>query len=78
MRRRGGYGENFWQRFGATNELPPRTPGTHRIWLQAVSVGEMLAIAPLFEAFHREGNTEVYLSTTTSTGTLFENTESKR
>jgi 3-deoxy-D-manno-octulosonic-acid transferase len=68
MRRRGGYTENFGQRFGGTDPLPPRRPGVHRIWLQAVSVGEMLAIAPLLEAFRREGQTEVYLSTTTSTG----------
>jgi len=68
MRRRGGYAENFGQRFGGTAPLPARRPGFHRIWLQAVSVGEMLAIAPLLEAFQREGNTEVYLTTTTSTG----------
>ena len=68
MRRRGGYTENFAQRFGATPRLPPRRAGVRRIWLQAVSVGEMLAIAPLLEAFQRDGRTEVYLSTTTSTG----------
>jgi 3-deoxy-D-manno-octulosonic-acid transferase len=68
MRRRGGYSENFAQRFGGTVELPVRTPGRKRLWLQAVSVGEMLAIAPLLEAFRREGNVEVYLTTTTSTG----------
>jgi len=68
MRRRGGYGEGFWHRFGEVPPLPAKVPGTKRIWLQAVSVGEMLAIAPLLEAFHREGQTEVYLTTTTSTG----------
>lgn len=68
MRRRGGYLENFGHRFGGTDPLPAKAPGTRRIWLQAVSVGEMLALAPLLEAFHREGRTEVYLSTTTSTG----------
>jgi 3-deoxy-D-manno-octulosonic-acid transferase len=68
MRRRGGYTENFSHRFGGTDPLPSRRPGVHRIWLQAVSVGEMLAIAPLLEAFQREGQTEVYLTTTTSTG----------
>ena len=36
--------------------------------MQAVSVGEILAIAPLLEAFQREGRVEVYLTTTTSTG----------
>lgn len=68
MRRRGGYAESFGGRFGYTEALPPKTVGRKRIWLQAVSVGEMLAIAPLLEAFRREGNTEVYLTTTTSTG----------
>ena len=68
MRRRGGYGENFGHRFGGIDSLPAKKPGVRRIWLQAVSVGEMLAIAPLLEAFQREGNAEVYLTTTTSTG----------
>ncbi len=68
MRRRGGYGENFSQRFGGTDVLPAKTPGRKRIWLQAVSVGEILAIAPLLEALHREGGADVYLTTTTSTG----------
>ena len=68
MRRRGGYAEGFWHRFGVVPPLPAKAPGARRIWLQAVSVGEVLAIAPLLEAFHREGSTEVYLTTTTSTG----------
>ncbi len=68
MRRRGGYAEGFWHRFGEVPALPPRSAGGHRLWLQAVSVGEVLAIAPLLEAFAREGRTEVYLTTTTSTG----------
>ncbi|MBL9215744.1 MAG: 3-deoxy-D-manno-octulosonic acid transferase [Opitutaceae bacterium] len=68
MRRRGGYAEGFQGRFGAVPELPARRPGMRRIWLQAVSVGEVLAVAPLLEAFQRDGCTEVYLSTTTSTG----------
>lgn len=68
MRRRGGYAEGFWHRFGVVPPLPAKAPGARRIWLQAVSVGEMLAIAPLLEAFRREGRTEVYLTTTTSTG----------
>lgn len=48
--------------------MPRKQPGRKRIWLQAVSVGEMLAIAPLLEVLRREGNPEVYLTTTTSTG----------
>ncbi|MFI5358223.1 MAG: 3-deoxy-D-manno-octulosonic acid transferase, partial [Opitutales bacterium] len=68
MRRRGGYGQNFRQRFGCLDALPPAAPGTKRIWLQAVSVGEMLAIDPMLEALRRGGDTEIYLTTTTSTG----------
>ena len=68
MRRRGGYAEGFWHRFGEVPPLPPKRAGVRCVWLQAVSVGEMLAIAPLLEAFHREGDVEVYLTTTTSTG----------
>ncbi len=67
MRRRGGYGENFAHRFGAHPRLPAKSPGVQRIWLQAVSVGEMLAIGPLVEALRRDG-AEIYLTTTTSTG----------
>ncbi|MBL9187029.1 MAG: 3-deoxy-D-manno-octulosonic acid transferase [Opitutaceae bacterium] len=67
MRRRGGYGAGFMQRFGANPGLPAKTPGRPRVWLQAVSVGEMLAIAPILEALRGAG-AEVYLTTTTSTG----------
>ena len=68
MRKRGGYAEGFWHRFGEVPRLPAKQSSMHRIWLQAVSVGEVLAIAPLLEAFKREGHVEVYLTTTTSTG----------
>ncbi len=68
MRRRGGYRENFRQRFGHIDGLPPKQPGRRRIWLQAVSVGEILAIGPMLEAWHRDATVEVYLTTTTSTG----------
>ena len=67
MWRRGGYRGGFRQRFGRHPRLPKKPPGVRRVWLQAVSVGEMLAIGPLLEALHRDG-VEVYLTTTTSTG----------
>lgn len=67
MRRRGGYGEKFAHRFGRHAPLGPKTPGKKRVWLQAVSVGEMLAVGPILEALHGAGH-EVYLTTTTSTG----------
>ena len=65
MRRRGGYGAKFSQRFGFHRQLPPKT--SPRIWLQAVSVGEMLAIGPILQGLRADGVT-VYLTTTTSTG----------
>ena len=68
MRRRGGYGDGFGQRFGAVPALPAKRAGVKRVWLQAVSVGELLALAPLLEALTRDGTVEVYLTTTTSTG----------
>ncbi len=72
MWRRGGYGSGFSQRFGAV-KLPDRGvmadgKPKKRVWLQAVSVGEMQAIAPLLQALKARGDTEVYLTTTTSTG----------
>ena len=67
MRRRGGYVRNLSHRFGGHPRLPPKGPHTRRIWLQAVSVGEVLAVGPILEALRREG-VEVYLTATTSTG----------
>ncbi len=67
MRRRGGYRADFAHRFGRHPQLPEKKKSRPRIWLQAVSVGEMLAIGPLLEALQRDG-AEVYLTTTTSTG----------
>ncbi len=68
MRRRGGYRENFRQRFGTLDSLPAKSSATKRIWLQAVSVGEMLAIEPMLRAWSADDSIEVYLTTTTSTG----------
>lgn len=68
MWKRGGYGSNFSHRFGGTPRLPPKQAGVRRIWLQAVSVGEVLAIGPLLEALREDGSVDVYLTTTTSTG----------
>jgi 3-deoxy-D-manno-octulosonic-acid transferase len=67
MRRRGGYGDGFWHRFGLPPRLPARAAGARRVWLQAVSVGEVLAVEPIVRALAADG-TEVMLTTTTSTG----------
>ena len=68
MWRRGGYGPGFSQRFGGGIALGAKRAGVRRVWLQAVSVGEMQAIAPLLAALKQRGDVEVYLTTTTSTG----------
>jgi 3-deoxy-D-manno-octulosonic-acid transferase len=47
--------------------MASRAPGTRRVWLQAVSVGEMLAIEPILRELKAAG-VEVVLTTTTSTG----------
>jgi 3-deoxy-D-manno-octulosonic-acid transferase len=68
MWRRGGYRKSFQHRFGRFNRLPPRSPDKKRIWLQAVSVGEVLAIGPLIESLQKNNSVEIVLTTTTSTG----------
>ena len=67
MRRRGGYGHHFSHRFGLHSKSIKWPEKKSRIWLQAVSVGEVLAIAPLLEALNKQ-DISVYLTTTTSTG----------
>jgi 3-deoxy-D-manno-octulosonic-acid transferase len=67
MRRRGGYGAGFRNRFGLIGGVPARRPGVRRVWLQAVSVGEVLAVEPIVRALGADG-VEVVLTTTTSTG----------
>jgi 3-deoxy-D-manno-octulosonic-acid transferase len=68
MRRRGGYRDGFAGRFGLIEPLPPRPAGRKRIWIQAVSVGEILAVAPIIRALREDHHFEVFLTTTTSTG----------
>ena len=68
MKRRGGYRKDFGTRFGSIPELPEKKAGVRRVWLQAVSVGEVFAAAPLLRALHADPSTEVFLTTTTSTG----------
>lgn len=68
MLRRGGYGTDFSHRFGRYKGCPQKAPGTRRIWIQAVSVGEVNAIIPLVERLAMQPRTEVIVTTTTSTG----------
>lgn len=66
MRKRGGYRKDFGHRFGRITNVPPRG-AKKRVWLQAVSVGEVNAIEPFLRLLAKE-NYEVVLTTTTSTG----------
>lgn len=68
MWRRGGYRKGFENRFGILKGVPPRRVGIRRIWIQAVSVGELMAIGPLIRKLREDGQTEIVLTTTTSTG----------
>lgn len=68
MWRRGGYGKDFSHRLGKFHRLDPPAPGKTRIWLQAVSVGEVLAVGPLIEALQEKEGVEIVLTVTTSTG----------
>jgi 3-deoxy-D-manno-octulosonic-acid transferase len=66
--RRGGYGRDFKHRLGFLPRLPAKRTGVRRIWLQAVSVGEVVATEPLLRELAAGGQNEVILTTTTSTG----------
>lgn len=72
MRRRGGYGSKFWQRFGlfdkATAARLEAVSGRCR-WMHAVSVGEVNVARKLIqELLKQEPHIPVVLSVTTSTG----------
>lgn len=62
MWRRGGYTEHLEQRLGWFPRLRKKRP---RLWIQAVSVGEVNAIGPLLKKLSSEF--EVILTTTTTT-----------
>ncbi|MGF1451825.1 MAG: 3-deoxy-D-manno-octulosonic acid transferase [Opitutales bacterium] len=68
MLKRGGYGEDWQQRFGFAPELPEPEEGVKRYWIQAVSVGEINAIAGLLDELEDESACEFVITTTTSTG----------
>ena len=70
MRRRGGYGANFRQRFGRyTAEQLKRFGDGGAIWIHAVSVGEVYVAGQLMRALReRQPAIRFVLSTTSSTG----------
>jgi 3-deoxy-D-manno-octulosonic-acid transferase len=67
MWRRGGYAKDFKFRFGMFKKLPKRKIGKRRLWIQAVSVGEIKAIGKLIDLLSDSGLYEIVLTTTTST-----------
>ena len=68
MGRRGGYKKDWQQRLGFFPKLPKKTSSKKRLWIQAVSVGEVLALAPLIRELTQSQRYDIILTTTTSTG----------
>jgi 3-deoxy-D-manno-octulosonic-acid transferase len=68
VKRRGGYGKDLMQRFGQIPGVQERSTNKKRIWIQAVSVGEVRALRSFLITLASELNVDVYLTTTTSTG----------
>ena len=66
-RGRPGASRAIRERMGRVPALPPRVAGKKRVWLQAVSVGEMLAVQPIIDALIADPRVEVVLTTTTVT-----------
>jgi 3-deoxy-D-manno-octulosonic-acid transferase len=67
MIRRGGVESMLKGRFGWVSKVE-KAAGKKRIWVQAVSVGELLAVETLLVRLLQQEGVEVVLSTTTSTG----------
>ncbi len=69
MLRRGGYARHFGQRLGRIPNIPAPPAETRRVWIHAVSVGELQALGPLLEMLRQEHpSTQIVMTTTTSTG----------
>jgi 3-deoxy-D-manno-octulosonic-acid transferase len=68
MCRRGGYAKGFMQRFGVYSRHLRSRIGEGRIWIHAVSVGEVYVALAFLEEMRRQDKAARYvLSTTTST-----------
>ncbi len=68
MKRRGDYKGALSMRLGIGIDEWPRLPGKRRVWIQAVSLGEMLVIEALLRKLAEDSEIELLLTTTTSTG----------
>ncbi len=67
MWRRGGYLVDFKYRLGLL-PIIKKNGKKKRIWIQAVSVGEVKAVSKLLEFFKNDERYEIFLTTTSSTG----------
>ena len=68
MIKRGGYGKKLKYRLGFWPRLPNKDSKRTRIWIQAVSFGELSSIHSILRSFLSNSNFEIVLSGTTSTG----------
>jgi len=68
MLRRGGYQKKMGYRLGNWPSLGKKEKGKKRIWIQAVSVGEVSSISKLLQLLFEDEQFEIILSGTTSTG----------
>ena len=69
MIRRGKYRHKFWQRFGIYSPAVRQKISDGRVWVHAVSVGEVIIALKLIRAMReRDPAARFVLSTTTSTG----------
>lgn len=68
MIRRGGYRPLLCNYLGFWDDLPAKKKNNKRIWIQAVSVGELQSIHTLIRRLAEDKAIEIILTTTTSTG----------
>jgi len=68
MLRRGGYGFKLHYRFGLFPRLRKKEKNSFRIWIQAVSVGELSSLSKILDTLCKDPNIEIVLTGTTSTG----------
>lgn len=67
MFKRGGYCFKLHFRIGLIPRLQKKSPERKRIWIQAVSVGELSSISKLLDSLISDPKIEVFLTGTTST-----------
>ncbi len=70
MLRRGGYSYKFCYRLGLFPTLPPKKANCKRLWIQAVSVGELSSLSKIIDQLQNNKGIEIVLTGTTSTGLL--------